>query len=79
MSQVDLTPFHRVGLVEPDLRKLLLIACASRVYHVMQLQHLELALSAHSPSGGPIPLYESILDLAVVLLRELIFHSAFDV
>ena len=72
----DLSPLHRVGIIEPDLRKLLLIACAFRVYHAIKFEYLEFGLNAHTPNGDPIPLFELILELAVFHLKELNFHSA---
>ena len=74
----DLSPLHRVGILEPDLRKLLLVACAFRVHHAVKLQHLEIAISARTPPGDPLPLYELILQLAVFHLKELHDHSGIN-
>ena len=75
---LDLTPLQRVCIVDPNPRKLLLVACAFRAYHAIKLQHLEFALSAHSPFGDPLPLYELVLDLAVYHLKELNHQSIFS-
>ena len=75
-STTLLNPLHRAGMFEPDLRKLLLVACASRVYHAVQLQYLEFAISAHPPSGDPIPLSEVSHKFAVFHVKELSYRNA---
>ena len=77
-SFLDLPPLHRCGLCDPSSKKLLLIACAFRVYHAIKFQHLELALSAHAPGGDPSPLFDLILHLAEFHLKELKFHCVIN-
>ena len=72
-SYLDLPPLHRTGFCDPSSKKLLLIACAFRVYHVIKFRHLELALCSRAPDGDPTPLYELILHLAEFHLSELKF------
>ena len=73
VSFLDLPPLQRLGLFDPSSQKLLLLACAHRVYHAIKFQHLEFALSAHAPGGDPIRLYELILELALFHLKDVGF------
>ena len=51
-----------VDILEPDLSKLMLIACPWKVYAI-KMEHSEFAISALIPSGDPTLLSALILQL----------------
>ena len=60
---LSVLPEIRVGLVGPSPKVLKLLACAVSVHHAIKLQHLEVALLAHSESDL-LPLVNLVLKMA---------------
>ena len=58
-------PLSQLGLVEPEVRKLLLLAVTFRVYHAVELQHLAFPFRAH-PFPGSLPSFLSFLHKLLV-------------
>ena len=71
---LSVPPEIRVGLVGPSPKVLKLVACAFSVYHAIKLQHLEVALLAHSESDL-LPLVNLVFKLAEMHLKELNFFG----
>ena len=53
-------------MIEPKPKGLKLLACAFSVYHAVKLQHLEVALLAHSDSNL-LPLVQLMFKLAAFI------------
>ena len=64
----------RAGLAGPSPKVLKLLACAFSVYHAIKLQHLEVALLAHSESDL-LPLVNLVFKLAEMHLKEMNFFG----